>query len=310
MKTPIIQTTPGMSRAIKGLVATLSIIAATAAVAAPKPLAEVSAPLAGEKFGAGKKIEVSSKNKSGPTYVIKSTNYTYRLSGTCIPEKGSILSEVFGDSISIEKFVESISSGGSKFLSDDVSNPGGKLPLNLLTKTFKGTRVVKGIGTVKISFKVVADILASGECVMNITNVKFSSVPKQKLGTISFKNGSKITVTAAPLFAILNDTKNVNEKAPSVTIQVTRLQNFKGTYTVDYTTVNGTADTTDDYVLTKGTLVFAENDAAKFQTITVPIIDNEVVDGSRTFTLQLSNPSDGAFLGTFPAMVVTIADND
>ena len=62
---------------------------------------------------------------------------------------------------------------------------------------------------------------------------------------------------------------------------------------VDYTTQDGTARAGQDYTATSGTLDYNSGD--RFQTITVPIIDDSVPDDGETFTIKLSNVSGARF---------------
>ena len=71
--------------------------------------------------------------------------------------------------------------------------------------------------------------------------------------------------------------------------------------TVDYATSDGTATAGEDYTATSGTLTFAAGETEK--TVSVPILDDAIDEGSETFTLRLSNAqgariADGEATGT------------
>ena len=73
------------------------------------------------------------------------------------------------------------------------------------------------------------------------------------------------------------------------------------TVTVDYATADGTATAGEDYTATSGTLTFAAGERTK--TVSVPVLDDAVDEGSETFTLRLSNATgahiaDGEATGT------------
>ncbi|MEO5715020.1 MAG: Calx-beta domain-containing protein [Luteolibacter sp.] len=292
----------GLNRTVKILVAALGLATASAAFAGP--LGEVSVSLAQKVFVAGASIEADSGTKA----VFASKAYKYQISATCTAEPKTPLAKIVKDGTSLAAFLESISPGASSFLKGSFSNPSGTLPATLVNKPIKGSKTVTGIGVVKVSFGLVVKVLENGQCAVEINNIKLSSTPKKKLGSLKFKNGSKLTISASSVVAILNNTKNISESNSSVVVQVTRLQNFKGAISVNYATSNGTADTVNDYVATNGTLNFADGEKSK--NITVNLINNNVKDGLRTFNIQLSNPSAGTFIGTYPSMVVTIVDND
>lgn len=129
-------------------------------------------------------------------------------------------------------------------------------------------------------------------------------------------------VTTAPVTILDNDvgislsspTYSVNEGNGTVTISVLRLNGSNGVVSVNYSTTNspatnGLATAGVDYLPTSGVLSFANGESLK--TFTVPILDNSIIDGDRTFGITLSNvqPSSAAQLVTKFA-TVTILDND
>ena len=93
-------------------------------------------------------------------------------------------------------------------------------------------------------------------------------------------------------------------EAPDVTMDfvVTLSRSSSGTVTVEYLTLNGTAQAFSDYQYTDGTLTFQPGETSK--TVSVPIIDDAVDDSGETFELLLVSPTgadiagDGAGTGT------------
>ena len=67
------------------------------------------------------------------------------------------------------------------------------------------------------------------------------------------------------------------------------------TVTVDWSTANGTALASVDYLAASGTVTFPAGVAAK--TVTVSVIGNTVLSANKTFYVNLSNPSANAYLG-------------
>lgn len=102
-------------------------------------------------------------------------------------------------------------------------------------------------------------------------------------------------------------TYTVSEAAGSVIVRVTRSGSKSTAAHVAYATVAGTACSCTDFEDTAGVLTFPAGET--FQDITVPIIDDTVVDGSRSFTVVLSSPA-GATLGSPSTTTVTITNND
>ncbi|WP_170923269.1 ExeM/NucH family extracellular endonuclease [Fulvimarina manganoxydans] len=64
-----------------------------------------------------------------------------------------------------------------------------------------------------------------------------------------------------------------------------------GAASVDYATSDGTAEAGSDYQSAAGTIEFAENETSK--TISVTINGDTDIEANETFTVTLSNPSDG-----------------
>jgi hypothetical protein len=131
--------------------------------------------------------------------------------------------------------------------------------------------------------------------------------------------GGKVTGNAATsgLLQSLNDylaaqpkltvsDVTVNEGAGTATVTVALSQATADTVTVKYTTQNGTASAGADYGTTSGTLTFSPNQLTK--TITVPLVDNATVDGTRALNVVLSDSTFAAI--TDNTGVVTINDND
>ena len=79
------------------------------------------------------------------------------------------------------------------------------------------------------------------------------------------------------------------------------------TVTVQYTTANGSALAGQDYVAQSGTLTFAPG--VTQQNILVAVTGDAVVEGSETFTVNLSDPSEGASILDGGA-TGTIVDDD
>lgn len=78
--------------------------------------------------------------------------------------------------------------------------------------------------------------------------------------------------------------------------------------TVDYATANGSAIAGTDYTATSGTLTINAGNTA--ENIPVTLIDNGTAEGSRNFTLTLTNPQTGPTLGTNTVHTFTINDDE
>ncbi|MCL4787914.1 MAG: hypothetical protein KJ070_14160 [Verrucomicrobia bacterium] len=98
-----------------------------------------------------------------------------------------------------------------------------------------------------------------------------------------------------------------NENATNVILSVIRRGDASATVSVDFATSNLTAQAGFDFAATSGTLNFAPGETN--QTITVPFLDDSVVDGPKTFLVTLSTPV-GIELGAGRVTTVTIRDNE
>lgn len=154
---------------------------------------EVSIYLTSQRFGNGETIHAN----SGDRKIKAAPAYTYALTGKIRGQTGKPIASLVKNGTDIAAFVEAIAPGKSSFLSGTFSNPGGKLPVTILNKTISGSRNVKGLGKVSVSFKMVGQILANGQCVLDITNVKIKTTPQANWGSIIFTKGATLSIETA-----------------------------------------------------------------------------------------------------------------
>ncbi|TCC81863.1 beta strand repeat-containing protein, partial [Pedobacter hiemivivus] len=95
------------------------------------------------------------------------------------------------------------------------------------------------------------------------------------------------------------------------TFRVTLMGNVQEAFTVDYATANGTAQSPGDYTaITAGTVSFPAGSASgAFQTFTVAINDDNLVEPGETFSASLTGITGLATIGIATA-TTTINDND
>jgi subtilisin family serine protease len=113
---------------------------------------------------------------------------------------------------------------------------------------------------------------------------------------------------ATPTLQFSASAYSVNEGDGKATITVTRAGDASSPVAVNYATANGTARDTADYNAAIGTLRFAAGETSK--TINIFVNDDGYVNGARAFSINLSNPSGGAVLGSPASATITINDND
>ena len=97
------------------------------------------------------------------------------------------------------------------------------------------------------------------------------------------------------------------ETGALVQISVRRIFS-SGVVSVDYSTSNGTAEAGSDYVSSNATLVFA--DGQTNAGITLTILDDSLVESLETFYVILSNPSNGAIIGTNSETTIEVVSED
>ncbi|TWU42045.1 Calx-beta domain-containing protein [Novipirellula artificiosorum] len=132
------------------------------------------------------------------------------------------------------------------------------------------------------------------------------------LGTVTTSTATIIdndNPTPVPgVFVIAPATVTVDEDAGTVQFTVNRTTGSDGAVSVGYATMNGTATAGEDYTAASATLDFADGETSKI--FTVAITDDSVDESDETFSVTLSNPTNGASLGAVATSTVTIADND
>lgn len=105
-------------------------------------------------------------------------------------------------------------------------------------------------------------------------------------------------------------TRTVVEGVASVQVTVARGGNCCGVgpITVKYATEDGTAKAGEDYTAVSGTLNFPEGTFQ--QTITIPILNDQLREASEQFSIKLSEPTGEVDLANPSIAVITIQDNE
>src|SRR5688572_27009229 len=97
------------------------------------------------------------------------------------------------------------------------------------------------------------------------------------------------------------------ENGTNAIVVVTRTGGTDGTITVNYATLDGSAQDVQDYIGTRGTLTFGTNEVVK--TFAIALVDNLLQEPDETLTVILSDPV-GATLGDQTNATVVIFDDD
>lgn len=103
------------------------------------------------------------------------------------------------------------------------------------------------------------------------------------------------------------DGYSVNEGSVAAVIAVNRTGGSYGAVSVNYISSDGSASEGSDYTFVSGALHFSSG--VSTQTITVPLLDDAMIEGNETLMLTLSNPLGTTLLAPTSAELVII-DND
>ena len=144
-----------------------------------------------------------------------------------------------------------------------------------------------------------------------LSGVSGATMGSLQTATVVISDNDTVTGTHAPAGTLQLESVSVtvNESAGSVQLPVVRSSGVSGAVSIEYTTVNGSALAGTDYTATFGTLTWADQDGSG-KTITIPITNEQLTSGTKTFAVALSGPTGGASLGVPASSAVTINDND
>jgi hypothetical protein len=133
---------------------------------------------------------------------------------------------------------------------------------------------------------------ASLGAISEATVTIFDDDPIPLAGTVRFSGASYST----------------NEEDSSVVVTVQRVNGSYGQIFVDFQTIDGTAITGGDYQSLNGTLQF--NDGVTSQSISIPLLEDTEFESDQSFSIELSNQTQGVVLGNPASATIVIADND
>ncbi|MBI4664094.1 MAG: hypothetical protein HY735_35305 [Verrucomicrobia bacterium] len=112
-----------------------------------------------------------------------------------------------------------------------------------------------------------------------------------------------------PAIQFAADRIRVREDGRSVTLTVQRIGETRVAADVDYATIDGSGLAGQEFHAQRGTIHFAPLETSK--TITIPILDNPLVNANKDFEILLSRPTPGVLLGLGPSVSkITIADDE
>jgi len=185
-----------------------------------------------------------------------------------------------------------------------------------------GSDYVAASGTVSIpagSTSVTVNIPITGD--LNVEPDETFAVTLSNATNVRFIANSEALVTIANDDATMqfnNAAFSVNEGAGFATVTVTRVGDTSRASTVQFSTTdtaglqsctiaNSKASERCDYATAVGRLQFGVGETAR--TVTIPIVDDGLVEGDETLTVNLSGPT-GALVGAIGTATLTITDNE
>ncbi|WP_170114188.1 Calx-beta domain-containing protein, partial [Kangiella spongicola] len=132
-----------------------------------------------------------------------------------------------------------------------------------------------------------------------LSNASVTFSDAQGLGTITDNDSATVSV---------NDV-TVDESTATADFTVTLSGDVQGGVSFNYTTNDGTATAGSDYTAVSGTETFVGN-LGESITISVPILEDTLVEGSENFTLDLSALTNSSVTFSDDQGLGTITDND
>ena len=153
-----------------------------------------------------------------------------------------------------------------------------------------------------VSVTILGDGLTEGSksfllSLSNPTNAVFGD--SQALGTI-YDGTQGVLQLSSPTYT-------VSEQGQAATITVSRVGGTLGTVSVSFNASNGSAMSGYDFTATNGVLTFNNGQATR--TFTIPVLDDSLIEGDETVSVQLSAPS-GTTLGDPATAALLIQDDD
>ena len=222
--------------------------------------------------------------------------------------------------------------------------------LNLVNHPITYTYTITNAGPAAATNVLFSDLMPVGASIVSFTSSQGSVQPSGgsltgNLGTINAGSSATVTIVLNPsLITTLIDTANVSsdnldtvlgnntattvvgvtnlpgtvqfstpvafvtENAGFVTLQLSRTGGSLGAISVDYFTSNFTAVAGVNFTGSFGTVAFLDGQTSA--TITIPILDDFVINGTNGFFVSLQNPGGGASIGSASVTAVLVSNID
>jgi uncharacterized delta-60 repeat protein/uncharacterized repeat protein (TIGR01451 family) len=155
---------------------------------------------------------------------------------------------------------------------------------------------------------VINDFEINPDRTVNLTLANISPPGSASLGNQPVATLIIVNDNSAITFASATYTVNKNVAGGVATIQVVRRGSTRDPATVDFTTTtNGTAKAGVNYTPVTNNVVFAPGQTAR--SVTIPIINNTLIEGNKTVTMELTNAIGALLLVPSQATLTIVDDN-
>ncbi|MCU0546400.1 MAG: hypothetical protein MUE44_30260 [Oscillatoriaceae cyanobacterium Prado104] len=157
-----------------------------------------------------------------------------------------------------------------------------------------------------VTIPITNDTLVEGNETVNLTLANPTGnavIGTQSTATLNITDNDSSLQFSAPTYSIRED------GTPVTTVSVTRTGSSSGAVSATVNLTDGTAVAPGDYTGTPITVNFASGDLAP-KTVTIPIVNDTLVEGTETLNLTLANPTGNATIGTQSTATANILDND
>jgi uncharacterized repeat protein (TIGR01451 family) len=160
--------------------------------------------------------------------------------------------------------------------------------------------------------------LSTGAILVHTTLAQFSqgtvTVTVQSQSNPSLVTSSTATVSAAAVVVspgtlqFSTASYSATEESGAATVTLTRTGGSTGAVSVVVSTADGSGIAGQDYVPIGQVVTWADGDTSP-KTVTIPLNDDNLVEGNDTVRLALSNPGGGARVGSPGSAVLTILED-
>ncbi len=161
-----------------------------------------------------------------------------------------------------------------------------------------------------ITIPIVDDTLVEGNETVNLKLTNPTGTSRVTLGTQSTATLNIIDNDFPSTLQFSAPTFSVNEDGtPVAAVTVTRTGSSTNAVSATVNLTDGTATAPADYANTPVVVNFAAGDSAP-KTITIPIVNDTLVEPTETVNLSLASPTGNASIGTQSTATLNILDND